>query len=571
MVKRLIGNAKNKLIHYVYDCANTLWVWAGYFSRHKTLCILSVGSIALSGCILVGVIKGIPAPACHDEFSYLLAADTFTKGRLSNPLHPMGIHFESFHIIQRPTYMSKMPPAQGLILAAGKILFGEPIFGVWLSMALMCGAICWMLQGWLPSRWGLVGGLFVILHPTIGITSYWAQSYWGGAVGALGGALVFGALPRIIRKPSVNSALMMGLGFIVLANSRPFEGFFTILPVLIFFSFWVILKILKGCFGFIFSKVLFPMIIIGACAFVFMGYYNKCITQDALVMPYQVYESEYSSSPLFIFQNLRQQPIFRNKEMSSFDKDFMAQQYNDYRSFYKKSHLRYIKWKLKFFYDKFVPNITYAIPMFFSIYPLIFGTFGWGLVFSYIVILSFLLPSIFCVWNYTHYASPIISVYLIISMQGLMMLSLLKKSSKEYIGRFLVILIIFIWCFSLVLSILSNFFTAPVYSKRSLVGLLKPRSSPSYFWAQEREKINDALSKSGRKNIIIVRYYEPHNLHCEWVYNEANIDNSKVIWARDLGVNSNKALLSYFKDRKAWLLEVKNDEEKPALIDYVES
>jgi hypothetical protein len=74
-------------------------------------------------------------------------------------------------------------------------------------------------------------------------------------------------------------------------------------------------------------------------------------------------------------------------------------------------------------------------------------------------------------------------------------------------------------------------------------------------WNYARARIVSNFSNSGNNHLIIVRYKPDHDVHQEWVYNNADIDNSKVIWAREMGGAADTKLLRYFKDRKVWLLE----------------
>src|SRR5258708_23288037 len=177
----------------------------------------------------------VPAPGIHDEFSYLLMADTFAHFRLSNPPHPMWMSFETFHVNFFPRYASMYPPAQGFVLAIGEWL-GNPWIGVLLSCSLMCAAIYWMLLAWLPRRCALLGGVSPWLE--FAVVSYWINSYWGGAVSAIGCALLLGPLARLIRRPSARDALLFGLALTLLANSRPYEGVIFSLPAFVVLTRW---------------------------------------------------------------------------------------------------------------------------------------------------------------------------------------------------------------------------------------------------------------------------------------------------------------------------------------------
>ena len=57
------------------------------------------------------------------------------------------------------------------------------------------------------------------------------------------------------------------------------------------------------------------------------------------------------------------------------------------------------------------------------------------------------------------------------------------------------------------------------------------------------------------KQLVIVHYEPQHIPHSEWVYNRADIDASKIVWARDMGDSQNQELLLYFKDRRAWRID----------------
>src|SRR5262249_44040855 len=78
-----------------------------------------------------------------------------------------------------------------------------------------------------------------------------------------------------------------------------------------------------------------------------------------------------------------------------------------------------------------------------------------------------------------------------------------------------------------------------------------------------RVRLIRELRNTGGRYLIFVHYRPEHDVHDEWVYNDADIDGSKIVWAREMDSASNEKLIEYFKDRQLFTLDA--DEEQPLL------
>jgi hypothetical protein len=484
----------------------------------------------------------IPNPSVPDDFSYLLSADTFSHGRLANQTPAMWTHFESIHITMQPTYMSIYFPAQGLVLAAGKVLLGHPWYGLLITNALMCAAICWMLQAWLPPTWAFLGGTMAVMH--LALFSYWINTYHAGAIAALGGALVLGSMPRLMKSASILQGVSMVIGIVILVLARPFEGLLLCLPVLLALGRWMFSPKNRIPPGLIMRRAVLPVVLfIGAVAW--LGYYDYRAFGSPLTLPYTVGRATYATAPYFIWQEPRPEPAYRHAAMRGYYRDTESKIPEESRSV-----SGYLSMKLRLAYlAVFFFTGAALVPPLFMVRRVFMDRRIRFLVLCVVILMGGMAVEIFLL---PHYLAPFTAAFYAIGLQAMRHLRLWRFEGKQT-GLALVRFIVTICVVMTGLRL----FAGPLH-------LALPEYPPAawnFTWygpdhfGTERVRVEENLRQLPGNQLAIVRYSSLHNPFNEWVYNSAEIETSKTIWAREMDVADNLELTRFYPDRRVWLVE----------------
>jgi hypothetical protein len=498
------------------------------FTERRALSVWVLFFAVLGFRLLLLPALPVPIPGIHDEFSYLLMSDTFAHGRLTNPTHPMWVSFETMHVNWNPTYSSMYPPAQGLVLGIGQLL-GHPWIGVLVSNAVMCALIVWMLQAWIPPRWAFLGGVIAALQ--LSFATYWINSYWGGAVAAAGGTLVLGGLGRIRRTARLRDALILVLGVAILANSRPYEGFMFCIPSAVYLLWWMSGRIetrieLQARIRRILLPLLGSMLLLG----IFMAYYNWRLTANPLLLPHVLNTETHVTAPMFLWQHAKPPLQFRNAQ---FEKFYNIWERTYYRTTWEDAR-RVTLEKLDLLGYLFFCRAELLLLPF---VPFLFRDRKMRLPLATLLLVT--LSAFLVVWGEPHYAAPLVGVLALLVVQTMRHLNTMEVKSRR-LGAMVVRVIVVILLVQTAGRALNH---ECDQLERSCQGIA------------ERAGIANQLRNIPGEHLVMVRYNKFHNSHYEWVYNGAEIDSAKILWARDIDPLQNEKLFAYFKDRQIWLVE----------------
>ena len=487
---------------------------AGRLAANKRLCIVVIAALPLILRLALLAAHPVPIPANYDEFSHLLVADTLLHGRLANPAHPMARFFETFFVLQEPTYSSIYPLGLGFSLAVGKLLFGLPWAGVLLTTGTFCGACYWMLRGWTTPEWALAGGVLAV--SIYGPLSPWMNTYWGGSWTATAGCLVFGALPRLREIPSVRNGAVLGLGLAMHVLSRPFESVFLFLAVL----FWLGARHYR-------LMVIAVLVMLPALGITLLQ--NKRVTGEWLTSPYVLSQRQYGVPAALSFQA---NPVPQRALTPGQELDYRMQ-----ASFRPGGRETVPTWftrlltRIRSYRFYFTPALYIALAAFLLSF--------WrdpGHRFLVGVCLLFALGTNFFPAFRYHYVAGIVCLFILLSLEGLRRLP--PPAARWLLG---IALVHFTFWYG------AHTAEGAVTAWDTWNGI-NHGGSPRAEVATELDAIPGDL-------LVFVRYWPGHIFQDEWVWNEADIDHARVIFARDLGDGDNRTLLRHYQGRTVLLLE----------------
>ncbi len=504
------------------------------FSVKTRWCMLALAISPVLLRLILLTHHPIPTPDIYDEFGHLFVADTLRHLRLANPSHVMHRFFETFFILQEPTYSSIYPIGQGVMLAIGRAISGEPWAGVLLSTSALAAGCYWMLRGWTRPAWALAGGMLAVIQ--FGPLNQWMNGYWGGTLAAVAGCLVFGALPRLADRINTRDALIFGAGLTIHLLTRPYESVFLVIAVLLFFA----------------RKRLAALPIVAFAMIPALGVtllHNKSVTRNWTTLPYQLSQYQYGVPASLTFQP---DPIPHN--------ELTPQQQLEYKSqlAFKpngpetiQTYLLRLEYRVRFYRFFFLAPLFLAIPAF-CLAAVREFRYAWVLL----TLLMFALGTNFFPAFQLHYLGGVTCLFALMSVAGLREIS---RWSPEAARLLLSLCAIhFIFWYGLHLFEEENFAQAMMqYETWDSINHNNP---------ERRIFVNRQLAEIPGQLLVFVRYSPRHIFQDEWVYNEADIDSARIVWARDLGPEENDKLRAFYPTRQVILLEP--DARPPRLSDY---
>jgi len=372
-----------------------------------------------------------------------------------------------------------------------------------------------------------------------GPLSPWMNTYWGGAVSAAAGCLVFGALPRLRTTPRTRDAFMLGVGLALQWLTRPYE-FVLLLPIVALF--------LAP------RRSLAVAVLILMPALALTALHNKAVTGNWTTLPYMLSRYEYGIPTTFTTQP---NPVPHRALTIEQQVD-----YDDQAATHGKDTDTFATWFKRLGERALFFRFFLLAPLYLALPGFAVSLREYRFVRVAIAIAVFWIGDNFYPYFYPHYVAAAACLFALISVKGLEQTSRLTIRGFA-VGReaarliLLICLAHFLYWYGIHLSGNQNLMRA--------MSQYESWDEINYGDPEGRIAIGDRLAAAPGSQLVFVRYRPQHG-PSEWIHNAADIDRARVVWSLDLGPAENEKLQRYYPDRKTWLLEP--DIRPPKLTEY---
>jgi hypothetical protein len=308
----------------------------------------------------------------------------------------------------------------------------------------------------------------------------------------------------------------------------------------------------RPALGVLFRRAALPLLLIVAAG-AWMGYYDSRAFGKATTLPYTINRATYAMAPYYLWQKQRPEPHYRHSGMRRFYYDSEMKAYSKvhpWRYFVPGTLVKAVTAVLFFAGIALLPPLIMLRRVFhdrrirFLVLSVLF--LGAGMLIE-----IFMLP---------HYMAPFTAAFYVIGLQCMRHLRVWSPGGNP-VGATLV-------RFTVTLCVILasvRVFAAPLGFK---VAEWPPSDwgdmwyGPDHF-GTERAGIEAKLEALPGKQLVIVHDSGTRDPLDQWVYNAADIDASKVVWAREMDATNNRDLMHYYADRHVWWI---NMDTEPATV-----
>jgi len=289
-------------------------------------------------------------------------------------------------------------------------------------------------------------------------------------------------------------------------------------------------------------------------AFAFMGYYDWKLYGNVFTPPYKINRNTYSVAPHFLWQSARPEPVYRHTVMRNFyagpsklgEMTWFREQKRGVTGFLFVALKKVIVGIFFFFNFAFLPLLV-ALPWALRSRRMhVLAVTGW-------VVAAGIAAG---TWFIPHYAAPAAALLYVLLMQSLRYLRTWGPSGL-FLARAIPVVCVLLALLRSFAQPLQISLPDELHATQSWYG-----SAPMGL---DRARVASELASQPGGQLAVVRYKSDH-MYPEWVYNGADIEGSKLVWAREMDESSNRKLLAHFNNRTAWLIEA--DRKPPRVSRY---